>query len=1643
MDKMRRWMYLWVLALKSRALKHSSSYKEQRGFTLVEVIVAALLIGIVSSGIISYAIFTQNNVALIKEKTQQEFMAEEISQLMLYESICTDTLEGINYPIVTSEGGESQSIKERVHSIREQNVVSGEDRFFYQIGQSYGDIDFAKILLENMWIESPFDKILPTSQQCHYRYKQKTEENVVLPFLMSPVAIEEAFPIKPQGKLVTAVAAGVSHTCAVQSGNLKCWGDDDDGQLGDGDRNTNQSDAGHEDRVVLEGGVTAVAAGASHTCAIQNGGLKCWGLNTNGQLGLSGTGQLTPTDVPDMATGVTAVAAGASHTCAIQNGGLKCWGLNTNGQLGDNSRTQRTTPTVLRGLGTPPPQIIDVLTTGVTAVAAGASHTCAIQNGGLKCWGLNTNGQLGLGDSTERLSPTDVPDMATGVKAVAAGASHTCAIQNGNLRCWGSDTNGRLGDGGTDTELNAPPSTAVLTEGVTAVAAGGSHTCAVRNGNLRCWGDGTNNQLGDIGNTTNRGNASDDARVVLERSVTAVAAGGSHTCAIQSGNLRCWGSDTNGRLGDVGNTTNRGNARHDSRVVLTGTGISIVALLAYHTCAIQSGNLKCWGEDDDGQLGDGDRDTNQNDASHDDRVVLTEGVTAVAAGWKHTCAIQSGNLKCWGDDTEGRLGDGDRDTNQNDASHAARVVLTGGVTAVSADMHTCAVRNGNLRCWGPRFGDKLGDGVDDLVISPDDASRDDRVVLRGGVTAVSAGRNGTCAVRNGNLRCWGNDIFGALGDGDKNTNQGDADHEDEARVVLRGGVTAVSMAHVHTCAIQSGNLKCWGEDTSGQLGDGDRDTNQSDAGHEDRVVLTGGVTAVSTGVSHTCAIQNGNLMCWGRNEGGGLGDGTIFRNIPGMPVLTGGVTAVVAAGYYTCAIQNGNLRCWGGDFQGVLGDGNFNTNQKDADSEDRVISYKRTFIRHPSIAAGGFHTCALRWYSKKRKEAYCWGFNSHGILGQGGTHDGTVRFETPRKVKGVRNDPDNLETISNPIIDFKGLYAGYHSTCAIRKRKDSRNPDESVKAHAYCWGDGAFGRMGLGKTEESGSISNNASTYPQILQGHRVDGDTTSDLINFEWTFISIGKKHACGIRYRGGNRNYGKAYCWGLSSKGLLGTGEKTGHGSSCDTSLYTDGCYTPNPPRDASPSQHKARATLVAGPNGGRAFNDWVYISAGVLHTCGLRMTGEIYCWGFNRHGQLGSSPASSTPAFSPRKIDGDKMWKFVSAGHRHTCAIDLDGGLYCWGSNDKGQLGLGTSGKGQKSATPQKVNVEDLNALDATFQQVSVGREATCAISETHKLYCWGDNQFSQLGLSGAEDIQAKPQRVNIEDKDVDEVSVGYYHTCASVGVEDTLNPKKLYCWGGGTNALNEVPLDDDDEDEDDINAKKGRNYGQVGDGYRKIRNTPVDVLVELESDIVYNTMALGGFTGTTGHTCLLHREGYVTCVGKNGQGQLGVGDKEDKKKFDFVTFDTDINGVTNKVNIEALHISAGRNFSCALTPESKVRCWGASGNRQLGNPDVVNGATSPVWVKETASKVLSHVRYIASGELHTCAILLGTGDSLHTAKCWGYNSNGQLGTGDTVDYHYPVPVKKMEDGELLSEITQISGGEEHTCAISGGQCVLLGG
>lgn len=358
------------------------------------------------------------------------------------------------------------------------------------------------------------------------------------------------------------------------------------------------------------------------------------------------------------------IATGNAMSCGITIPGLlKCWGANANGQLGYGDMTSRNTPaatTVAVGAGR---------TVKRAAVARDGLSACALlDDNTVKCWGYNTYGQLGYGDATTRTSPPD-PVINLGssntAKTIAMGSYFACAILDSNaVKCWGNNSYGQLGVGDT-ANRSTPPATAItLGAGSAAksIELGTSHACALLStGAVRCWGY---NSYGQLGNGTSTGQYSPDTttQVALGTGRTAkyIAAGDSHTCALLDDNtVKCWGYNGSGQLG-YGDVTSRNTP--DSTVVNLGSGHTAkrIAAGSAHTCAIlEDDTIKCWGSNSYGQLGY--EDTNQRSAPASLAVNVGTGRVPqrIVAGYYHTCVeLTDNSMKCWGYNNGGQFGTG-------------------------------------------------------------------------------------------------------------------------------------------------------------------------------------------------------------------------------------------------------------------------------------------------------------------------------------------------------------------------------------------------------------------------------------------------------------------------------------------------------------------------------------------------------------------------------------------------------------------------------------------------------------------------------------------------------------------------------------------------------------------------------------------------------------------------------------------------------------------------------------------------------------------------------------------------------------------------------------------------------------------------
>jgi alpha-tubulin suppressor-like RCC1 family protein len=687
------------------------------------------------------------------------------------------------------------------------------------------------------------------------------------------------------------------------------------------------------------------------------------------------------------------------------------------------------------------------------AIAAGSGHTCVLrESGAVACWGANGKGQLGDGSAADRSEPVAVRGLHDAVE-LTLGRSHTCARRHaGIVVCWGSNERGQLGAGSEDSSSPQPIAVRGLRDAVS-LASGDDHTCAVRaEGSVVCWGNNSDGQLGNLV----RKSWNEPVQIRGLTDATAVAAGSRHSCALRStGGAICWGANDKGQLGDGSrNGHDRPSAVADlsgliglaaagsqtcaftnmgvycfgdlgfgetsprPRKVAEGSqndAIAEVELGPEHGCVRHhSGVARCWGQNRDGRLGDGSFE------SRSRPVPLALGPVAdLALGQRHGCALQhGGKVSCWGDDAGGALGQGDANVGAGRDRGGIRRVLNLGdaVDLASGDGFSCAVRrSGEVLCWGRNDTAQLGDAS-----SEPSRARPEPVAGLTDAVAIAAGPKQACAVRgSGEVLCWGANDAGQLGrpPGNPQTKL-----VRPTPVPKLNDATAVALGDEHGCALRrSGEVLCWGSDAEGQLGDGAGDRGG-------KVAQLADATAIRAGRAHTCALRrSGAIACWGANNQGQIGNSAGAAELKNPVQHPAGVTRVqdaaeIAAGpEHACARRrDGTVACWGRNDVGQLGSG----------TQSQVWTSRVPVKGLAGVATldiGPTHACAITG-----GRIACWGDNT---AGQGG-FDGA---SSPIPRAGITG------------LEVASLALGRDHTCARLR-----------SGEVACWGSNEYGQLGDG-----------------------------------------------------------------------------------------------------------------------------------------------------------------------------------------------------------------------------------------------------------------------------------------------------------------------------------------------------------------------------------------------------------------------------------------------------------------------------------------------------------------------------------------------------------------------------------------------------
>jgi alpha-tubulin suppressor-like RCC1 family protein len=700
------------------------------------------------------------------------------------------------------------------------------------------------------------------------------------------------------------------------------------------------------------------------------------------------------------------------------------------------------------------------VTVGSTLTAG--ENVCALRPGGrVWCWGSHDDqdytGAVAPWPSQPRYRGESGPIAGvSGATSVAVGRDSACAIVVGGVvRCWGGNYSGQLGVG-----VFSAPKTAGDVKGlvdVVSLSVGPSYACAVvRSGVPYCWGYNATGQLGN--GTTNR--VSLPTRVSGLSDVAAIDAGDRFACALlRSGSVRCWGAND---LAQLGNGTQGAPVTKPANV----SGLSSVVGLSVGSdsaCAVlANGGAKCWGEGTDGALGNPDYAT----LVPVDVTGLT-GAASVSAYGLHACAARTnGTVWCWGNNWYGTVGP--TTSAGFDQTDSPRQVpgLTG-ITSVAAgyELSCAASAAWVVSCWGdPVFSIGISQG---FIGSFTPGS----VGGLSNPTSVAAGGDHACAIQSGGtVRCWGANAAGELGNGTT------VDSAVPVTVTGISGATAIDVGLAFSCALMpDGTVRCWGSNSNGQLG-----TTSTPDGIPVTIAGLSGVTAIELGDQHGCALVTGGAVkCWGRGLEGQMGDGAkVSRKTPVTVAGISGATALGLGGPFSCALVSGGVRCWG---TGPMG-----TASPTTSLAPKTIS-GLTSIK--DLSGGTAHICALATSGR----ATCWGSNKSEQISNFYAFDGTSYFA-------------NKQIAAPTGISSLGL--GSQSTCFL-----------VAGGQVVCWGGLAIDYEIAGHNFEEG----NEDPW-ELPAPVPVDGITGASQ-------LTSGNGFACALVGA-------SVRCWGHNDYGSLGTG-------------------------------------------------------------------------------------------------------------------------------------------------------------------------------------------------------------------------------------------------------------------------------------------------------------------------------------------------------------------------------------------------------------------------------------------------------------------------------------------------------------------------
>ena len=1050
------------------------------------------------------------------------------------------------------------------------------------------------------------------------------------------------------------------------------------------------------------------------------------------------------------------IAGGAYHTAVVMSDGtVRTFGQNTYGQLGLNDTTNRLTPVQVWGISS-----------SATFIACGRIYTAVLlADGTVRTFGSNDVGQLGINVAGgSRLTPVQVLNISTAT-AVACGYYHTAVLlANGTVQTFGSNDSGRLGV--NDTTSRQTPVTVLNITSATAVACGWYHTAVLlADGTVRTFGRNERGQLG-VNDTTSR---QTPVTVLNISTATAIACGRYFSVVLLSnGTVRTFGGNGEGMLG-VNDTTNRSTPVQ----VLNITSATAVSSAREHTVVLLSdGTVRTFGWNYTGELGINESGASSSRLTPVQVWGISSSAVAIAGGWLSTALLLSdGSVRTFGYNAFGQLGVGDT------ASRLTPVQVVSGFSSVlgrvaGGNGHTAVVMgDGTVKTFGRGNSGQLGLG--------DFTQRFTPVQVTGltSATMAACGFSHTAVLlANGTVRTFGRNSEGQLGINDT------TERNPPVQVFgISSSATAVACGFFHTAVVLAdGTIRTFGYNNFGQLGVNDttnRNTPVQVFG------ISSSATAVACGAYHTAVLlADGTVRTFGRNTLGqlGLNDAT-NRSTPVQVFGISSSATVIACGSYHTAVllADGTVRTFGRNTFGQLG---INVTSGTRETPVTVLN-----ITSATAVVGGYnHTTVLLADGTVRT----FGYNNNGQLGVGDT---TTR-QTPVQVFGISSSATaiaggyyhTIVLLADGSVRTVGLNDAGQLGVA-----DTVNRLIPVKV-------GVSGNKVGGGNGHTAVVSNDGTvrmfgdnTYGQLGVNDTTQRNTPVQVLNItSATWIALSSFNSIILLSDGTLRTFGR------NQFGQLGVNDTTQR----NTPVQVFGI--------------SSSATAVSG---------------GYAHTAVLLANGTVRTFGANLYGNLGVN--DTTQRNTPVQVWGISSSAVAVAcgmGDYHTAVLLADGTVRTFGSNITGQLGV--------NDTTQRNTPVQVFGISSSAVAVACGFRFSSVILSDGTVRTFGSNNRGQLGVNDTTQRNTPVQVFGISSSAV-AVACGGYHMAV------LLTDGTVRTFGSNNN-------------------------GQLGVNDTTNRLTPVQVFGISSSA---TAVACGYY-----YTAVLLADGSVRTFGTNGTGQLGVND-----------------------------------------------------------------------------------------------------------------------------------------------------------------------